>query len=256
MPVVVVHTAPSSADLPGVVNVRDEGPPNIHRWWNAGMEEAARMGARFVVVANHDVEPADGAQLPGLLGHLEATGATLVCPGPVFTDPEREWPGGRKFTGWCWGVDLAHGLRAPEEFAWWYGDNWLDREARLRHRGVAFAAARVYHRKSGGAYPPSFERMVDGDRRRWVDLIYPKEEGNMAGIVVAVQNAVVSSGSRVPVVIRKGEAWDSDSPVVREHPDMFSPEASRARGGARPAEERPVERATRAPGERSTAKRA
>lgn len=252
MSAVVVHTAPGSRDLPGVANVRDEGPPNIHRWWNAGMEEARRRGARLALVVNHDVVPADADQLPRMLAHLERTGATLVIPGDADSGPELGWPG-RKFVGWCWGINLDHGLRAPERFAWWFGDNWLDREARLRHRGVAVAGVRVYHRKIDGAYPSAFEALVAADRRRWVDLTRTKEEEIMAGIVVALTSSVVATGGRHPVAIRAGEAWDASSDVVRAHPDLFSTDPAKARGGSVP---RPVERSTKAPGERSTAKRA
>lgn len=73
----------------------------------------------------------------------------------------------------------------------------------------------------------------------------------MAGIVVAIVNSMVASGGRQPTVIRKGEAWDADSPVVKAHPDLFSTDPSRARG----TERRPVEQSTRAPGEKSRARR-
>lgn len=74
----------------------------------------------------------------------------------------------------------------------------------------------------------------------------------MKEIVVALQNTVVHSGG-IAVVIRRGEAWAASSAVVREHPDVFTSDPSRARGGV--VADRPVERETRAPGEKSNARR-
>ena len=69
-------------------------------------------------------------------------------------------------------------------------------------------------------------------------------------IVVALVDSVVSNGTRQPTVLRKGEAWSADDPVVRAHPGLFSADPGKAR-----ASERPVEQATRAPGEKSRARR-
>lgn len=76
-------------------------------------------------------------------------------------------------------------------------------------------------------------------------------------IVVAVTSGTVRLDGQ-SIAIRKGEAWNAQSPVVREHPDMFSSDPQRALGGELGAAsdvERPVEQATRAPGERSGARR-
>lgn len=62
--------------------------------------------------------------------------------------------------------------------------------------------------------------------------------------VRAVGNTVVSVDGR-PFAVRLGAAYSSEDPVVRAHPGLFSA-----------APESPVERATRAPGELSNARRA
>lgn len=72
----------------------------------------------------------------------------------------------------------------------------------------------------------------------------------MEGIVVAVTNTVVRVDG-VAVPLRKGDAWAASAAVVQQHPGMFSADPSAARGGPGP-----VEQATRAPGERSNARRA
>lgn len=72
-------------------------------------------------------------------------------------------------------------------------------------------------------------------------------------VVYAVTNATVAHrGEAVP--IRAGDPWDADSPVVKAHPGLFLAEHDMVRagdgGGIVPADEAPVERGTRAPGEK------
>lgn len=75
------------------------------------------------------------------------------------------------------------------------------------------------------------------------------------GVVYANQTVSVAwSGGKT--VLKKDQAWDADSPLARERPDLFADEpekvAGRPRGGRPPV----IERATRAPGEvRKTAPR-
>jgi hypothetical protein len=76
----------------------------------------------------------------------------------------------------------------------------------------------------------------------------------MSGIVVALTDSMVGNGTRQPVVIRKGEAWDGSDPIVKANPSLFSSDPPRARRTT-PREE-VVEQATRAPGEKSRARRA
>ena len=68
----------------------------------------------------------------------------------------------------------------------------------------------------------------------------------MGNVVYAKHTAAVQfeGGARV---IARGDAWDDDHQVVKDHPDLFESEPARVAG-------RKVERATRAPGERSNAK--
>jgi hypothetical protein len=71
-------------------------------------------------------------------------------------------------------------------------------------------------------------------------------------IVVALVDSAVGNGTRQPIIIRRGEAWNADDPVVINNPSLFSADGRLARGTA-PREV--VEQATRAPGERSRARR-
>jgi hypothetical protein len=79
----------------------------------------------------------------------------------------------------------------------------------------------------------------------------------MSGIVMAIADSMVGNGSRQPVVIRKGEAWDADDPIVKANPSLFTADAGKARSTAQREvrRDRPVESSTHAPGEKSRARR-
>jgi len=55
-----------------------------------------------------------------------------------------------------------------------------------------------------------------------------------------------------PVRLVAGEAWDADDPFVRAHPDLFTDAPLTVRRTVPARVERPVEQATRAPGEKRT----
>lgn len=69
----------------------------------------------------------------------------------------------------------------------------------------------------------------------------------MAQIVVAVESAVVTVNG-IARAVRKGDAWSAAADIVKARPDLFSADPVHARGYT-------VEQATRAPGERSAARR-
>lgn len=72
------------------------------------------------------------------------------------------------------------------------------------------------------------------------------------GIVVALATGTITNGTRYGITVRRGEAWDADDPVVLANPSWFSADPSAARATA---QREVVEQATRAPGERSRARR-
>lgn len=170
LPTVVVHTDPTTArDLPGVVNIVDAGPVNIHRWWRTGITTARARGARIAVILNDDVSIADLDQCRRLARHTLDTGATIGYVAARDTHPERRWNGRRLITGWAFALNLEHGLLPPLHLAWWYGDDWLDHHARTRHNGVAGVRVRIRHLKPAGGprYPAEFAPLVEHDRAAW-----------------------------------------------------------------------------------------
>ena len=71
-------------------------------------------------------------------------------------------------------------------------------------------------------------------------------------IAVALSDSVVGNGTRQPIIIRKGEAWDADDPIVTANPSLFTADPGKARTTV-PREV--VEQKTKAPGERSQVRR-
>lgn len=118
-PTVVVRTA----DCPvpgGVLVVDDLGPPNIQRWWNAGLDAAQDCGATVAVVLNDDVSLGPDA-VDRMVRQMRDADAWLCGAATEY------------MTGWCWALDLTSSLRPDERFRWFYGDNdlWL----RAAHEG-------------------------------------------------------------------------------------------------------------------------
>ena len=84
---------------------------------------------------------------------------------------------------------------------------------------------------------------------------YPEHERTYEGFV---ELAFVGSLYVIATVLGIGTSADDDHPLVIERPDLFGDDAPLAhlrtpKMAAAPAEEAPVERATRAPGERRQA---
>lgn len=72
-------------------------------------------------------------------------------------------------------------------------------------------------------------------------------------LAVATASAIIVGRGGAQVIIRQGDAWDADDPIVVAHPDMFSVDAKHARStGA--AEQAPVEDKTARPGRKATVK--
>lgn len=74
-------------------------------------------------------------------------------------------------------------------------------------------------------------------------------------IVVAVTDSMVGNGTRQPVVVRRGEAWNADDPIVKANPSLFSADAGKARTTVQRTAAEIVEQKTKAPGERSRVRR-
>lgn len=165
---IVVATTDDVWHLAGVRTIHVRGPINIHRWWNEGLDHAAVLGARYVLVINDDVLMVPGT-VDALLDSMRATGATLATPGSsgLRTDPDRDAP--RTLLGSCWLIDLSHGLRPDEGYRWWFGDDDLDWRARRDHAGVVSVPCHFEHLHPNEltAASPELHALADADARRW-----------------------------------------------------------------------------------------
>lgn len=151
--IVIVATKPDVRSLvsfpEGVVIVDDfESPPNIQRWWNAGIEEAVRRGANAVAVVNDDIRLAP-TTLSLLRDALSETGAAIASPSrPEFRDGLHRRPlvpYEPRLWGSLWVLRVDSGLRPDPRYVWWYGDNDLDIRARRSHGGVVLRDVEYEH---------------------------------------------------------------------------------------------------------------
>lgn len=131
-------------------------PKNIQRWWNVGLrrvykahELMIKLGKvpdeEFVVaVLNDDLEiPAGFVQT--LADHIVRSGSAAACPLPgvrmdywdLVSATTDDINISVRMTGYAFALRGSLGLLADESFGWWYGDNDLDWQARLKG-GVTF----------------------------------------------------------------------------------------------------------------------
>jgi hypothetical protein len=130
--IVIVNTF-DNTPTPHVHNIYDHGEINIHRWWNRGIEFAKSAGADYVAVLNDDLILNDDP-LNKIARLMEESGATLGYPVPHSG----------KISGYCFVLNLEHGIMPDESYRWWYGDDDLWNQAK-KLSGVIGAAASVVH---------------------------------------------------------------------------------------------------------------
>ena len=233
MPCIIVHTSPDSTDIEGQINLRDDGGDvNIQRWWNLGIREAERRGAEVVVLANHDIVPADDKQLPHMVDRLRDTGATIAMYGRSDVEPEIVHPGKIRRTGHAFALNLRHGIRPDERFRWYYGDTFMELQARLQGAGVIGVKADIAHRKAKGPrYPEAFKAIVAADHELYgaeserlmalPDIVYRVRPGdNNDELRYSLRSVAANLPHRRVWMIGHKPTWTSD--LVRHIPgDRF-----------------------------------
>jgi hypothetical protein len=115
--IVIVHTV-ESEPIEGVRNVWDLDPPNIHRWWNTGIDIARANGGEYIAVLNDDLILKDNP-INKIVQGMKEEGAILGYPHPHTGN------GATKVAGYCWVLDLSSGLRTDETYRWYFGDDDL-----------------------------------------------------------------------------------------------------------------------------------
>ena len=128
------------APPPGVLAASWTGDFSISQWWNLGISLAAleyhREQQWDVLIANDDIIAPPG-MVATLSTAMRATSAVLACPphpgtaanGTPRLLTEPGWAD--HITGWCFMLRGEAGLKADEQFEWWFGDNDIDWTARL-----------------------------------------------------------------------------------------------------------------------------
>jgi hypothetical protein len=121
---------------------REGEPVNLSEVWNIGLNWAEKLsyGEEYVVAVFND----DLTLPPGLVQafaqRLHQEGSSVVfahsytdLPNMTAADP---WHLGNRMVGFAFALRGTDGLRADEDFLWWWGDSDLDWRAR-KMRGVS-----------------------------------------------------------------------------------------------------------------------
>lgn len=138
-----------------VITERGDGI-NIQRWWNLGIDYLTARGCDHVAVLSDDVV-IDSGTLPALSAALD-TGATLAVPVTPGFNPM-----------FAFMLNVSHGVRGDESYAWWYGDNQIWSDAEAAHGTVAtpHAFARHIHPNEATSASPELQALADLDADMW-----------------------------------------------------------------------------------------
>lgn len=131
-------------------------PVNLSKIWNLGLdwaEELAR-GEEFTVAVFND----DLTLPPGLVqefaDHLQREGSSAVYAQPWSDLPNMTnhdpWHLGNRMVGYAFALRGWDGLRADEDFLWWWGDSDLDWRARSKRGVSALGVPTLVHHDPNG----------------------------------------------------------------------------------------------------------
>lgn len=137
--------------------LRDLRSPNISRWWNQGFDLAKRVndlsdGATKeydVAVLNDDVIVPEG-WFDAVATKMREMRAAAACSGapavvPIFHTHAGPVPLHTRMQGFAFMVAGEKGIKANEEFRWYYSDDWMDWESRRNGGMVMVPGYNVTH---------------------------------------------------------------------------------------------------------------
>lgn len=139
--------------------VPNDGELNLSAKWNKGLEWAEKQAREAglerwnVAIMNDDLE-AGPMFLEELAGALRADDDNWIAypdfrgqvPKGRYMATQSTELAGQTMSGWCFMVRGESGLRADEQFRWWYGDSDLERQIReARKNVVAVGGVDVSH---------------------------------------------------------------------------------------------------------------
>lgn len=131
---------------------------NLSMIWNIGLNWADKLAARtdeeFVVAVFND----DLTLPPGLVrafaDKLQQDGSSIVYAHPTTDLPAMTanvpWHLGNRMVGYAFALRGWDGLRADEDFLWWWGDSDLDWRARTKRGVSALGVPTLQHHDANG----------------------------------------------------------------------------------------------------------
>lgn len=141
----------------GVVVEDGREDRNISRWWNLGIDTAARHAEWLgdaewnVLVVNDDVVCPPGF-VDTLAGRMRATTAVLAYPDQaggrteILHTQAAPVPLSQRITGYAFMLRGETGLRADESLVWWAGDDDLGLQAQAAGGALLVPGIPVQHR--------------------------------------------------------------------------------------------------------------
>lgn len=175
--VVSICHSPQALHYSSGVPIRYDAPlPNISAMWNLGLECLDRFfHIDYDVAILNDDAIVPGGWFDRIIEAMDETGAVagsadqfgrpLLQLLTTRTNPDIS----RRLSGFAFILDGSAGLRADEQFQWWWGDTDLDWRARMNGGTVLVPGVKVDHPENGGGTTVGRLAEIAGqDRERFI----------------------------------------------------------------------------------------
>lgn len=166
---------------PKVIVIPDPEAPdlNISRWWNIGIDWAAArakeegLDAWDVAVINDDVI-VPSTWFCYIADDIRALGCVAGCSGGRGPVPLMHRAPGivsvlERIQGFAFVIVGESGLRADEEFKWWFGDDMLGQQAATMGGMVMMPGCHVEHLYPGAQTTMDHQPQIGRDRTRFIE---------------------------------------------------------------------------------------
>jgi hypothetical protein len=139
-----------------LVHTWGDAPVNLSKMWNMGLDFVEKVAGdeEFVVAVFND----DLTLPPGLVqsfaDKLQQEGSSAVYAHSTMDLPNMTnhvpWHLGNRMVGFAFALRGSDGLRADEDFLWWWGDTDLDLRARSKRGVCALGVPALQHHDPNG----------------------------------------------------------------------------------------------------------
>ena len=152
---------------------------NISRWWNMGIHWAkkwvrmssVRITQWDIAILNDDaIVPDDWfGHLSGRMRQMNVAAASMgQVPMPVLHTRPGTTQLHQRMEGYAFMLAGEQGVRADESLEWWFGDNDIDMQSRLKG-GTVILPGSVEHRYPNGTTVGELAAQTAVDAQRFVD---------------------------------------------------------------------------------------